>query len=791
MFEVVIDWVSQNSTRGIGALISVFSLVLLISELRVYLKYKSSVEQLILWLSALVAGLLTLIFNDILLGVLSGITFLMIYQVYELRDAPVWGKLMVASLFAYLTILGGKVAQMIYNYVTGSPPENEQIFASAFIVSVYIFFIVAFIFFGKQFILVSRLSSPQMVYLFLFAIIYGGVASMDFKNLYYLPINKGIADRILFASFGIYEILIIAMTFMYFISGWLLDVLFGVKKVTDPDVLAKVQEVADKMGIKEELKVGFVQAPILNAFAYGPFIDKRISFIASDLNQFSDSDIRGVVGHELAHATKNHTLILLLISVLEVLSKKALLLPATYFDYAFNSSGLTVSLLWYFIINYGLVIVLYIFVRALEGHADKVTKDVGYGEDLGKALFRLEGFYQGVASDFGISVNLLTNKQYTQAEREKFTAAAGRRIYQEFLSPTRSQAFSNILVSHPRTSYRITALIRDDLSPMKAAFLPYNILGLFKRKTSIEMIHQVRHDAKKLLDETFIADYSPDAIKEVAKFNPLNEYYDHLIGKNVLAYDPLNKVVEEGEVERLELTNSVSTPVKAIINGKEFLIGDYSLKEYSTETFILKHGELFTPESYKLDDKKGLVISGNIDGKQGEVSFENMGIPVSFLKDREGKKIFFYHHGSAVLGTVKKFDVEESWEDGLIVIDTPEGEMEFNTNELVYDFKPMGIQFRRIKSPEQLDLLKFNIDKKVSIYTKENYDVPLDGILRSVTEETIEIENRDGLQKFDMKLLEFVTLYENTFMLYLKDKLSFFDKFGLWWANRKKFVNIN
>lgn len=790
MFELVFNWISQNSTRGLGALITIFSLFLFVSELRVYLKHKSSVEQLFLWSAGLVAGVLTLLFNDILLGALSGISFLMIYQVYELRDAPVWGKLMIASLVAYLTILGGKIAQMIFNYVTAAPREDERIFATAFIVSVYIFFIVAFIFFGKQFILVSRLSSPQMVYLFLFAVIYALVASQNFPNLYYLSfLNNGIADRILFASFGIYEILILAMTFMYFISGWLLDLLFGVKKVEDPLVLAKVKEVADKMNIKEELKVGFVQAPILNAFAYGPTFDKRISFIASDINQFSDSDIRGVVGHELAHATKNHTLILLFISIIEVAVKKLFLLPATYFDYSFKTSGLTISLFGYFILNYGLVIVLYIFVRALEGQADAVTKEVGYGEDLGKALFRLEGFYQGVASDYGISVNLLTNKQYTQAEREKFTAAAGRRIYQEFLSPTRGQALSNILVSHPRTSYRITALLRDDISPIKAAFLPYNILGL-SRKKSIERIQSVREGAKKLLDTTFISDYSPTAIQDISKFTPLEEYYNSLVGKNVLAYDSLNEKVVEGVVERLELTESVSTPVSAVIKGDVYPIGDFDIKPYSEERFILKDGRTVVPEKYEIDKKDGLLITVAEGETTDKVNFADWGVQLSFFENLIGKPIFLYLNGSGVLSVLKKLDVEKGWKEGQITLENDNGEESFNLSDVVIDFKPMGIQFRREKTDEQIELLNAFIGKKISIYTKENYDVPLDGILRSVSKDEITIENRDGVQKFEMKMLEFVTFFENTFMLYQKDQLSVFDKFGLWWSNRNKFVNI-
>jgi len=235
----------------------------------------------------------------------------------------------------------------------------------------------------------------------------------------------------MFANFGTFEALTVIMIFMYFISGWLLQVLFAIKPVTDPEILKKVDEVAKTMGVTDKLKVGFVKAPILNAFAFGPFFDKRIAFIANDVNEFSDSDIRGVIGHELAHAAKHHVVYLLALSIFELAVKKALGFPATTLDYSFlpDDAVANISFAGYYAFSYVFLIFLLIFVRILEGHADQVTKDAGYGEDLAKALFRLEGFYHGVASDFGISVNLLTDRQYTAPEKRRFSALAGKNLY--------------------------------------------------------------------------------------------------------------------------------------------------------------------------------------------------------------------------------------------------------------------------------------------------------------------------------------------------------------------------
>jgi Zn-dependent protease with chaperone function len=793
MIEVYFNLFLDNISRIIGLIAFLITGFLTLSEYKVYRKYNTSPEQFVLWLTFAVGSLTIAIFNDFVLGFLLGITILMVYETYQLRDAPVWGKLMLATTVSYMVILFGKIGQMVFDYITQNPGEDERIFATSFNIFIFVFFIMAFMFFGKQFVLVSRLSSPQMVYLFLFAFVYLGIARFRLRNIDYLNLNQYLpADRILFLTFGTYEILVLAMTFMYLISGWLLDVLFGVKKVTDLEVLAKVDDIAKQMGITEKLKVGYVQAPILNAFAYGPFMDKRIAFISSDLKDFKDSDIRGIVGHELAHASRHHTFLLLLLGVVEVGFKKALGLPASQLDYSFFDEGLGVSFFQYFLINYGIVILLYIFVRALEGHADKITKDAGFGEDLGKALFRLEGFYQGVASDFGISVNLLTNKQYTQAERERFTALAGRNIYQEFLKPKRASAFGNIFVSHPRTSYRITSLIRDDISPLRSAFLPYNILGLMKRKASIKMLNEVKDKAAELINTTYNEDYTAEALIEVEKYDPLLDQHRHLIGKSILAFNPLEKKVVEGVVSDISLTKAVATPIQITVNNENYLLDELIVKEYIPgEEHVLKNGKIIIPESYKVDEKKGLIITGEIDGKKDSIDIAKFGVPIVSLKSHINKNAYVYENGSVVLYKIDDMKIAETWADTEITITKGETSKKLKGKDIVIGFPPIGVQFRRDKSDDNLTLLNSLLDKKISFYTKDNYDVPSAGYVKSVDKEKLLVENRDGIEEVLMPKLEFLISYEYTIEIYEKEKLSMYDKFTIWWDNRNKFVYIN
>ena len=253
--------------------LAVIGLVLTLSELKQVLKHDSTSDQLIFWLMVLLAGLVTIAFQDLILGLLAGMSILMVVETIKMRDTPVWGKLIAATTVTYMVILIGRAAQVIHDLIVQPEVPDDFIFATSFNLAFPIFLIISFIFFGRKFILVSRFSSPQVVYLFLFGIVYSGIIALrktvfpvDENGLIqaynYLGIDGDWRTRVIFADFGTFEALTIVMIGMYFISGWLLTVLMGVKPVENPEIIAKVAEVSNTMGIKGEVKVGFVSAPI-------------------------------------------------------------------------------------------------------------------------------------------------------------------------------------------------------------------------------------------------------------------------------------------------------------------------------------------------------------------------------------------------------------------------------------------------------------------------------------------------------------------------------------------------
>ncbi len=783
MINETIAWLSANGLRGISLIIALFALVLIFSELRVYLKHNSSIEYLVLWSSIFIGSALTFAFNDVAFGFFMGLTVLMVWQTYELRDVPVWNKLMLSATISYVVVLIGKIVQMVYNFLNGTP-KNEQFFSASFTFSFIVFIIFAYIFFGKKFILVSRFSSPQIVYLLLFGLVYVVFAYFFKDTIIHFMGNSPLNNRVIFLSFGIYEILALVMIFMYFISGWLLDVLYGVKSVTDPEIIAKVQTVAHKLGIKEDVKVGFVRAPILNAFAYGPFFDKRIAFISNDLNSFTDSDIKGIVGHELAHASKHHVFILLLLSIFELAIKKALLIPATTYDYIFSSSGkFNIDFVPYLIFSYVLVIFLYVFVRALEGHADKVTKDAGYGEELSEALIRLEGFYQGVAADFGVSVNLLTDKTQTREEKVRFSAEASVRIYKEIISPTRGQAFSNIFVSHPRTSYRISALITDKLPPLKAAFLPYNIIGLYKRKNRIKLLQSNRERVAEIINQTYFADFTKEDLEKVYEIMPWEEMYKNYLNKNLVLFDPINSEIIEGKLETIERSYQVYSPISLTVDGKSALSANYLIKWIEwNEPHYTKKGVIVVPTSYEFDKKKGLLVKLK-DGSS--LKFQDIGIPLKYLDEFNNKTTILYTKGKSVLS---KFNIDSEvadWDKIKLNIDDQIRE----GSKFIVGFSPIGIELRKDKSEEEIELFRYFVSSKVGLYSKDNYDIQINGTLESVDSEQqkIRVKEQSGINEYDLKRIDYAIFYSNIIELIPKEEISIFTKFGIWWENRKGF----
>ncbi|MCG3217500.1 MAG: M48 family metalloprotease [Candidatus Heimdallarchaeota archaeon] len=781
-YDQIIDFASNHPEMTVGFFLAFLTGWISLSEARIYLKHRSSRDNLILSLTGLLGGVILIVFEDFLLGILTSFLLLVLIQTYDLRNTPIWFELMIATAATYFVTWAGWVASM----VTGI----DRIFGITFNFSIYVFLGIAFYFFGKRFILVSRIMSPQVLYLTIFGIAYIVILRFNISDYSYLPWD--INENILFANIGTYEILILISIFLYFISGWMLNVLFAIKAVDDPKLLAIVEEVKTRMGIKNKVKVGMVKAPILNAMAYGPFFDLRIAIIADDLEEFSEREIKGVIGHELAHASRHHIPLILLLSFFEMGVKKILDFPATTLDYAaFEDASSKISFLSYYLFNYVLLIFLLIFVRMLEGDADRKTKKAGYNLHLAEALYRLEGFYQGVASDFGISVNLLTNKQYTKAESHRFKSEAGVDLYDSFVNPTKLSMFGNIFVSHPKTQFRISAMVSDKVSPWKGAFIPYLLLIPGVRGKILKKLRAMRSEVRDAIDGFYYKEYGNEGSSRYSELTGLKSYYDKLNGSHIVAYDKVTSDLVFGQISNILTSSSITAPIELeITSGEEKNViksTDYKISQASIDSsYVMKNGQFLTLKKFEIENEELIFTFENGNGK--EVKSDYIGRNLLFFSKLEGEKIIVYEDGINTVNTLSKVKLGTSYQDSTFTIERngDSTTRDLSAKEWFVGFSPFGLSVNNKRLEEEMPLFEWLVGKIVTFYTRESFDIGMLGEVKEVQENAIIYFTEDGEFTIDLATLEYITLSDHTIILIKKDHLSVSSKIGIWWSNRNK-----
>ena len=649
-------------------LVLLFGVYLFLADIPVSIRVRQVRENLVIGLTMVSGAIGVIVSNSVLLGFLIALLIIILYQLYLYKGAPVWRDFLIISTVSYLLLLSGQILTVIY--------DNDRWFGIAYTSLPFVFLFLSFLFFGRRFIVVSRFISPQILYLSIFIIAYLGIYFLDLQNYDYLSsinvsfIPESVQNRVLFLSFGTYEAIGLSILGLYFVSGILLKYLLGIKKVEDQHILDLVEEVRLKLGIKQKIKVGWVKAPILNAFAFGPFFDKRIAFISKDTDEFTDDDIRGIAAHELAHTAKNHVFILLLLSWFELGLKKAVGLPATTIDFAFESDT-GISFLTYIFYNYILAIGLFVVVRMMEGQADGITKRVGYGDELAASLFRLESFYQGIAGDFGLSVNLLTDKEYSPAEQLKYSGDAASRLLKTLYAPGTLWALSNIIMSHPRTTFRIAAMVDDEISQFTSAFLPYFLVIPFLRGKYRKKLMKSFEKYQRLLDDTFIATFGNEGIVEYTK-NTNTQYLSNELYKNqlILAQHVYTQELVIGISAGTKASDSISSPLDIhLLDATVWKPG----KENELAVFFERDGEnvrLISNQEYLSQNAEKLVpLNGSSISilSPGNYHIQNNGdydIPFGILV-RQGRVKYYMQDGMST-GMVTKEHILAYWEREVI-----------------------------------------------------------------------------------------------------------------------------
>ncbi|MHA1686031.1 MAG: M48 family metalloprotease [Candidatus Heimdallarchaeaceae archaeon] len=784
----------KDPNIGIGIVISTLAVIFLLSEIKIKIQHGTTSENLMLSLIGLTFGLVLIFWSNWLMAIALSLFVLAVYQTYQLRESPVWRELMITSTATYLVFLIGTILSQV--------TDNETYSGWAYNLMIYVFLIMALFFFGKKFVLVSRLMSPQILYLTLFALAY--VVLFTVSNLlqgeqnlsiYYLPIDRSIAERVIFLSFAPYEMIIIISFALYFISGWLLTKLLGIKPVSDERILKLVDEVKTQLGIKRRVKVGFVKAPILNAMAYGPFFDLRVAFIARDLSEFSDDDIRGIVAHELAHNARHHIIWLQFIASAEMIIKKALLLPATTLDYAAYEQK--VPFVVYFIINYGILAFLLIFVRVLEGDADLQTKKAGYGKALAQALYKLEGFYQGVAGDFGLNVQLLTGKEYTEEEKERFLSEAAITLYRHLYRPGRWAMFANIFMSHPRTAFRIIAMVEDDLSPVKTALLPYwLLLPDFIRGKTIKKLSKKRDMFSELIDERFKSYYGEEGIQEYLDLSKIEEFYMKYINRHVVAYDFVFDKVVEGKVLEVSAGNSICKPLLMRIQIEEgetsIDVADYSIHDAEIGTiYIRKDGTIAKLEQWKKNKKSNqpIFILKNLQNEK-EITSNYTGKPQTYFDDFKDQLIFFFKDGldrkAQLTGITWEKSLAETTFEFIVDEGNKQNTLKFLGKELIIELPPVLLRLHKDKKEIQNGLFDILKGKAAILYTKEEVEIGITCIIEEADKDKVIYRIRDKVNEIERKKIDFISAYCPVPKIILKEHISAGDKLLIKWTNLKE-----
>ena len=636
--------------------------------------------------------LLILFFSkDALTSIMGAFSIYLWIGIFELKEYPILNKILIISLVTYNTIfIAG-----IFSYYLDNPFFLETSFAFSF----WIILIMGFILFGRKYIVVWRFLSPEYLMLLIYVIAWLAVALVDT----YTPLNLITSNPFSSSSFNlidffanIYFILIIVNWLIYLISGPIIDRLLGIKKVENSDLIEIIKDVKKKIGIKGKVKIGYGEYPILNAMAYGSVFDKRIAIIAEDLNQIPKDELKGIIAHELAHTKGKHTLILTLITTIDLVVRWLLGIPATYYDYTFGDPS--IPLFTFILLNLSIYILLFVFVRILEGKADLKAKRAGYGNELAKALYNLESFY-ATGREIGFNTMLLSKEKITEDNQLLDYMKTASYIYNSMIKPSKTSLLSNLMNSHPPSYFRIAAILSNDLKPAKEAILPFIALKKSKQKKYAVQFEKPRQAFRVIANQKF---------KEFFQINDISLLLNDLLKKEIYKYDLdrnyifINKTTEDvvfGQLnDVLFIDDLCASDQYAITNlktqGKENLErSNFSRTQIDLNEiyYLQKNSKLILKDILLNNDKKDnsyVFLDQNSNEINKPIQKTKLPNSVAVVNNLENKYIFLKNRGKLdILKCVKVLKANSFAEYKLVFSMNDEDEdnerSEYSLDELI------------------------------------------------------------------------------------------------------------
>ena len=616
--------------------------------------------------------LIFFISKDVFTSIMGAFSIYLWFGIAELKDYPVLNKILIISLVTYNVIFVSGIISSIIN--------NPIVVNTAFSFSFWIILGLGFILFGRKYIVIWRFMSPQYLTLFLYILAWLAIVFIN----QYTPLNFVSNKSLLFNTFSpwelifnVYTILIMINWVIYFISGRVLDFLLGIKPVHDEKILELIEEIKLDIGIKTKVKVGIGKYPILNAMAYGSFMDKRIALIVEDFNEIPIDELKGIVAHELAHTKGRHTLILTFITTGDLLFRLLLGFPATYYDYTFGNPKLPFVL--FILINLLIYVILFMFVRILEGKADAKAKNTGYANELVKALYNLESFY-ATGREIGLNTMLLCDEKINNDNEMLNFLNTADYINKSIVKPKRISLISNLINSHPPTYHRIVAILDNKLTPTKEMLLPFICLKRSKQRYYGNLFEHARGKFKEIASDKFREHFEIQNIANLMHDLKKRELYKLEIEKDFIFK---NKITNErflGKLKNIQFKDDVCDTDEYVVknlknnNIYHLISSKYTKSEISLNDryYIKKEGILkllnveIKPNKKKLDfifvDKGGHEILKPLK----ETKLPN---PISLIESFSGKDIFFNNKGKTLIIKCSNVKISEVFKESELIFD--------------------------------------------------------------------------------------------------------------------------
>jgi len=730
---------SLSAEQIIAGIASIILTIVFLLELRKYLKYRAYPDLLELSGIGVMATALFTITNDVLLSGLAGILGIMIIGTFEVRENPIWVRMMGTFTISYgffflmvvtgfitstaIPSLGDSFHNFLVNLGFSSNIDIQQFFVGiGYNLIIYVMVFTALLVFGRKFILVTRFISPQMTYLVLYMVAIFLLSQLQLPQIIKYP-----------AIFGV-NILI------YFFSGPLLTFLYAIKPLDDPRVATIIDDVQEKISTPIK-KIGIVKAPILNAFAFGPWFDQRIAYIASDLDQFTDEEIRGITAHELAHVQKKHTMILLGVVALELIIKLLIDAPASYWEFVFlGEQSWDFMSLWIF--NIILFPILLTFVKILEGQADEITREKGFGLEWAESLFRLEGFYYGIAGEIGFNTQLMTGKTRSKDEEIRFMGDQAYYLYHN-LAPSRMTCLMNLIASHPLTSIRIAMQIDTSIGAIKSGTMIWALLIPGLRKRTIKKLQETHVEMEKILSEKYTRDFG--TIEDYIEITYEEEGAKQLVGQYVLAKPKLlADTVHWGMINDFKVTSSIVSPIEFELTDSDGSIIKLKKGEYDfipakpKQEYFTKAGKIVTLETIEIKDGKFKKFVFSYNDKR--ISSRSIGMSLAELKNL--KYWLLYKNGAIQSWTLKDVTIKETFQASeFIMEDLDKKEHVFHGKELIINMPPtiQIIKQRNWESEKTFFSRLSELGEPFILYDKEDFDIGAPTKILSVSDDSLEI----------------------------------------------------